>query len=52
MRGLLSVYNGWESTLIEAGGRGRDRELVEGRLGRGITFEMQINKISNKNKKK
>jgi hypothetical protein len=28
---------------------GRDRGLVDGKQGRGITFEMQINKISNKN---
>jgi hypothetical protein len=25
---------------------------VEGKLGRGITFEMQINKITNKKKEK
>jgi hypothetical protein len=28
------------STLIEAGERGGDRGVVEGKLGRGITFEM------------
>jgi hypothetical protein len=31
---------GWGTTLIEAGGGGVDREFVEGKLGRGITFEM------------
>jgi hypothetical protein len=31
---------GRESTLIEAGEWERDRELVEGKLGRGITYEM------------
>ena len=31
---------------------GRDRVLVEEKLGRGITFEMQINKINNKKFKK
>lgn len=31
----------WGSTLLEAKGRGtRLRGIVEGRLGRGITFEM------------
>jgi hypothetical protein len=28
------------STLIEAGDRGEDRGFVEGKLGRGITFEI------------
>ena len=31
---------------------GGDRELVEGKLGRRITFELLINKISNFKKKK
>jgi hypothetical protein len=31
---------GWESTLKEAGGRGWGRRSSEGKLGRGITFEM------------
>ena len=30
-------------------GDGWDRGVVEGKLGRGITFEMYINKITNKN---
>jgi hypothetical protein len=38
---------GWESTLYRGRERG-DREFV-GKLGRGITFEMSINKITNKN---
>ena len=28
-------------------GEGGDKGLAEGKLGRGITFEMQINKITN-----
>jgi hypothetical protein len=39
---------GQGSTLIEAGGGGWDGGFVEEKLGKGITFEMQINKISNK----
>jgi hypothetical protein len=35
---------GCGGALIEA----EDREFVEGKLGRGITFEMQANKITNK----
>jgi hypothetical protein len=31
---------GWVGTLIEAGGRMLDRGFVEGKLGKGITFEM------------
>jgi hypothetical protein len=31
-----------------AGGKGRDRGFSEGKLGKGITFEMYIKKISNK----
>jgi hypothetical protein len=32
---------GWESTFIEAGGRGGwDREFPKGRPGKGKTFEM------------
>jgi hypothetical protein len=38
---------GWENTLIEAEGRG-GRGSFQGGLGKGITFEMQIKKISNK----
>jgi hypothetical protein len=38
---------GWESILIEAG-RGRmEWGFPEGEPGKGITFEMQINKITN-----
>jgi hypothetical protein len=36
------------STLIEARGRGWEKGFAEWKLGKGITFEMQINKISNK----
>jgi hypothetical protein len=36
------------STLIESGGGGRDRGFVEQKLGRQITFEMSISKITNK----
>jgi hypothetical protein len=39
---------GWGSTLIKAGGEGCDRGFPEGKLRKGITFEMQIKKISNK----
>jgi hypothetical protein len=38
----------WGSILIEAGGKRRGWGLVEGKRGRGITFEMYINKITNK----
>jgi hypothetical protein len=34
----------WVGELGEGGG---DRGFLEGKLGKGITFEMQINKISN-----
>jgi hypothetical protein len=30
------------------GGGGKDRGFSEGKLGKGITFEMQIKKIANK----
>ena len=39
---------GWRSSLIKQGEVERDREFVEGKLGRWITFEMSIKKISNK----
>lgn len=43
----------WGSTLMEAGGGGmRWGRFEEGEPGKGITFEMYINKISNKRKKK
>lgn len=41
----------WVSTLIEAGGGGEDRRFVEGKLGRGVAFERQINKTVNKKAK-
>ena len=34
--------------LIEAGGGEGDGGLVERKVGRGITFEMYINRITNK----
>ena len=34
------------NTLIEAGRGGWDRWFLEGKLGKGITFEMYINKIA------
>jgi hypothetical protein len=36
-----------ESSYIEAGAGGGDKEFVERKLGSGITFEMLINKITN-----
>jgi hypothetical protein len=39
----------WEWVGWGAGGGGEDRGFSEGKLGKGITFEMQIKKISNKN---
>jgi hypothetical protein len=33
-------------------GKGGDRRFLEGKLGKGITFEIQIKKISNKNERK
>jgi hypothetical protein len=38
----------WESTHIESGGGRMGWGFVERKPGKGITFEMQINKISNK----
>jgi hypothetical protein len=32
--------SGWRNTLIEAGREGSDRGVLEGRPGKGITFEM------------
>jgi hypothetical protein len=32
--------------------RGRGRGFVEGKLGRGVTFEMSINKITHKKKRR
>ena len=34
--------------LIEAGGGRGDKGFVNSKLGQGITFEMEINKITNK----
>ena len=42
--------DGWACTLIEA--EGADRKFLEGKPGKGITFERSISKISNKNFKK
>ena len=39
---------GRESILIEAGDGRWDREFPEGKLGKQITFKMEINKILNK----
>jgi len=39
--------DGWRSTLIEAEGEGMGWGVVEGKLGKGIAFKMQINKMSN-----
>jgi hypothetical protein len=39
---------GWGSVLIEAEVREKGiGEILEGKLGRDITFKMQINKIAN-----
>jgi hypothetical protein len=38
---------GWGNTLIEAKGLVMEWGFVEGKPGRGTTFEMQINKITN-----
>jgi len=35
----------WGTTLIEEGYRGCDRVFVEGKLGKGIIFEMSIDRI-------
>jgi hypothetical protein len=32
--------SGWRNTLIEAEGGGLDRKFLEGKPGKGITFEM------------
>jgi hypothetical protein len=40
--------DGWENILIEPGGWEWDRGFVEGKPGKGITFELYLNKISNK----
>jgi hypothetical protein len=37
--------SGW---VGEQGKRGEDRGFSEGKLGKGITFEMKLKKISNK----
>jgi hypothetical protein len=42
----------WEWVGWGAEGRGGDRGFLEGKLGKGITFEMQIKKMSNKNNRK
>jgi hypothetical protein len=48
--GSQEWVGGWGNTFIEA--RGGDRGFLEGKLGRRITFEMEIKKISNKRKEK
>jgi hypothetical protein len=40
----------WE--WVGWGAGGGDREFLEGKLGKGITFEMQIKKISKKKREK
>ena len=42
---VLESRSGW---VGEQGEKGWDREFSEGKSGKGITFEMQIKKISNK----
>jgi len=42
---------GGGGTLIEAEGWGGGKGFPEGKLGKGITFEMEINKIVNKKKR-
>jgi hypothetical protein len=41
----------WSGWVWGAEGGGMDRGVLEGKLGKGITFEMQIKKISNKKEK-
>jgi hypothetical protein len=38
--------------LVSRGEGGRDRGFLEGKIGKGITFEMEIKKIDNKKKEK
>jgi hypothetical protein len=40
------VDGGYRSSLRVGGGRRREWEFVEGKLGREILFEMYINKIT------
>jgi hypothetical protein len=49
-RGLSGPGMG-EGGLGSRGKSGRDREFSEGKLGKGIIFEMQIKKLSNKKKR-
>ena len=37
---------GWGNILIETGGMGRNRGVAEGKVGKGRTFEMEINIIT------
>jgi hypothetical protein len=46
------VGHQWENTLIESGGEGMGWEVLEGKPGKGIIFEMQVNKISTEKKRK
>ena len=42
----------WGSTLIEAGGREEGIGACAGKTDKGTTFEMSVNKITNKKMKK
>ena len=51
----IGECQGQEAGVCGLGSRGKgeeDRGFSEWKLGKGITFEMQINNISNKNNKK
>jgi len=37
--------DGWENTLIEEGEGQGDRRFMDGKLGKGITFEMGTKNI-------
>ena len=50
--GEVEWVDEWRTTLIEAEGGGeKSQGFQEGKPGKGITLEMQIKKISNKNEK-
>jgi hypothetical protein len=42
----------WGSTLIEAGGREEGIGACAGKTDKGTTFEMSVNKITNKKRKR
>jgi hypothetical protein len=50
--GSQEWLGGWRSTLVEAGERGCVRGILKGGPREGITFEMEIKKISNKKERK